>query len=323
MKKRILSILCVLCLIVGLLPTTAFAWTAPSNISVTNATYHSSGALASIEAQFYWPTASATSRLVLMTKMLNTTTSSEPEYGDFTDMGTYGSSFSSFDAVESYDETNNNTFGIVSSSNEASVQMSQTNTLKIEFAENEIPLTMDALYYVYLWTYYSSNYYPDNLICAIQVKDGTVQYAGATGRNSYDAFDYVVSQEQFDVTITSGANITKTSESGNLTQNDLTAPMTPVVFTANDGYYFPEEYAVDTVNGIRVVRNSETQITVEGAPTANASITLTAPTAKTFTVTYNANGGTGEVPNDDTVYFFQRRGNCKSWHWPHQGRFRI
>lgn len=67
--------------------------------------------------------------------------------------------------------------------------------------------------------------------------------------------------------------------------------MTPVVFTANDGYYFPEEYAVNTVNGIQVVRNSETQITVEGAPTANASITLTAPTAKTFTVTYNANGG--------------------------------
>ena len=93
MKKRILSILCVLCLIVGLLPTTAFAWAAPSSISVTNATYHSSGALASIEAQFDWHTASATSRLVLMTKMLNTTTSSKPEYGDFTDMGTYGSSF--------------------------------------------------------------------------------------------------------------------------------------------------------------------------------------------------------------------------------------
>lgn len=79
--------------------------------------------------------------------------------------------------------------------------------------------------------------------------------------------------------------------------------MTPVVFTANDGYYFPEEYAVGTVNGIRVVRNSETRITVEGAPTANASITLTAPKAKTFTVTYNANGGTGEVPTDGTDYF--------------------
>lgn len=224
MKKRILSILCVLCLIVCLLPTTAFAsWTAPSNISVTNATYHSSGALASIEAQFNWHTATATSRLVLMTKMLNTTTSSEPVYGDFTNMGTYGSSFSSFDAVKSYDNANN-TFGIVSSSDEASVRMSQTNTLKIKFAENEIPLTRDALYYVYLWTYYSSHYYPDNLICAIQVKDGTVQYAGATGRNSYDAFDYVVSQKQFDVTITPGASMTKTAGSGDLTQNGLTAP---------------------------------------------------------------------------------------------------
>ena len=223
MKKRILSILCVLCLIMGLLPTTAFAWTAPSNISVTNATYHSSGALASIEAQFDWHTASATSRLVLMTKMLNTTTSSKPEYGDFTDMGTYGSSFSLFDDVEKYDETNK-TFGIVSSSKGATVQTSKTNTLEIEFAENKIPLTRDALYYVYLWTYYRSHYYPDHLICAIQVKDGTVQYAGATGRNSYDAFHYVVSQKRFNVTINSGANMTKTAGSGDLTQNGLTAP---------------------------------------------------------------------------------------------------
>ncbi len=57
--------------------------------------------------------------------------------------------------------------------------------------------------------------------------------------------------------------------------------MTDVVYTADDGYYFPDGYSVAAVNGISVTRNSYTQITVSGTPTADAEITLTAPTAKT------------------------------------------
>lgn len=57
--------------------------------------------------------------------------------------------------------------------------------------------------------------------------------------------------------------------------------MTDVVYTADDGYYFPTDYSVTAVNGISVIRNSYTQITVSGIPTADATITLTAPTAKT------------------------------------------
>ena len=41
------------------------------------------------------------------------------------------------------------------------------------------------------------------------------------------------------------------------------------------------DYSVAAVNGISVTRNSYTQITVSGTPTADAAITLTAPTAKT------------------------------------------
>ena len=54
-----------------------------------------------------------------------------------------------------------------------------------------------------------------------------------------------------------------------------------MVYTADEGYYFPEEYSVAEVSGIKVTRNSYTQITVSGTPTADATITLTAPTAKT------------------------------------------
>ena len=59
--------------------------------------------------------------------------------------------------------------------------------------------------------------------------------------------------------------------------------MTDVVYTANDGYYFPEDYAVTAVNGISVTRNSYTQITVSGTPSADVEITLTAPTTKNNT----------------------------------------
>ena len=98
----------------------------------------------------------------------------------------------------------------------------------------------------------------------------------------------------YNVTITAGSNMTKTAESGDASQTGLSGAMTDVVYTANDGYYFPEDYSVAAVNGISVTRNSYTQITVSGTPTADASITLTAPTAKTKettpTTTFTATG---------------------------------
>ena len=83
------------------------------------------------------------------------------------------------------------------------------------------------------------------------------------------------------VTITAGNHMTKTGTSGDAEQTGLTGAMTDVVYTADEGYYFPEEYSVAEVSGIKVTRNSYTQITVSGTPTADATITLTAPTAKT------------------------------------------
>lgn len=90
------------------------------------------------------------------------------------------------------------------------------------------------------------------------------------------------------VTITPGANMTKTEDSGAASQTGLTGAMTDVVYTADENYYFPTDYAVASVNGISVTRNDYTKITVSGTPTADAAITLTAPTAKTKLPTPNA-----------------------------------
>ncbi|MBQ3427319.1 MAG: S-layer homology domain-containing protein [Clostridia bacterium] len=83
---------------------------------------------------------------------------------------------------------------------------------------------------------------------------------------------------KYTVNLTAGANMTKTSGEGSQTVKEGDA-ITDVVYTANDGYCFPETYSVEAVNGITVTRNSATQITVSGTPTGNVDITLTAPSA--------------------------------------------
>ena len=83
------------------------------------------------------------------------------------------------------------------------------------------------------------------------------------------------------ITITPGQHMTKTQDSGNASQTGLSGAMTDVVYTAESGYYFPEDYVSSipgltggTLNGITVTRNSDTQITVSGTPTADTTITL-------------------------------------------------
>ncbi|MBS7398512.1 MAG: hypothetical protein KIG32_08905, partial [Ruminiclostridium sp.] len=89
-----------------------------------------------------------------------------------------------------------------------------------------------------------------------------------------------ISAPTYTVTINAGANMTLAS--GNANQSGLSGAMTDTVYTAADGYYFPTDYAVAAVNGISVTRNSYTQITVSGTPTASTTITLDPATAKTL-----------------------------------------
>lgn len=247
------------------------------NIDVSNATYYDSGALKSIDTEFDWSAEvnPATSRLVLMTSYLGS--------NDFSEMGKYGifgnPNFPSFGDVLTYDSTHH-TFGIIASSGERYLTPGSTdNQLSFTFTEGNIPLDVDKLYYIYLWTYYSGVYYPDHLFCVISVRDGAVTYTPATGRNTYDAsaFQQVESKTEYKVTVVPGEHMTKTAESGAAEQTGLSGAMTDVVYTADEGYIFPEDYAVAPVTGITVTRDSETQITVSGIPTADTEITLTAP----------------------------------------------
>ena len=77
--------------------------------------------------------------------------------------------------------------------------------------------------------------------------------------------------------------MTRKTDSGLETQSGLTGVMKDVVYTAENGYYFPESYSVAALNGITVTRNNDSEITVSGTPTADTVIQLTAPTEKTTT----------------------------------------
>mgnify|MGYP004517740283 FL=1 len=201
---------------------------------------------------------------------------------DFTNLGTYGKNFkfTGYDDIKKYDEATG-VFGLIKSSNLQQYQGGRlTEVLNLD--NTDIPLSKNAYYYVYIWTLWGTKYYPDHLVCAISVKDGQVLYAAADGegRNTYDSSKLaaIESKDAYNVTVTPGAHMTKTAESGAETQEELTTGMTPIVYTADDGYHFPQDYAVKTVNGIMVRRDSAKQITVYGTPSDNATITLEAAT---------------------------------------------
>ena len=91
---------------------------------------------------------------------------------------------------------------------------------------------------------------------------------------------YIIA-ESSTVAVTPGKNMIA---SGDLKQTVLkNHPIADVTITAADGCYFPEDYAANlSKDGITVTRDSLTQITVSGTPTAEeVTLTLPAATAKT------------------------------------------
>ncbi len=84
----------------------------------------------------------------------------------------------------------------------------------------------------------------------------------------------------YSVQIIPGDNMTWDASSGNLKQNSIIEKLNEVVLKANNDYYFPTSYFVASSNGIMVTRDSFTQISVSGKPTANTKIALLSPTEK-------------------------------------------
>lgn len=184
MAKRLLSALLCVCVFATLLSGIAFG--AATNIKVTSAGYFSNGDVKTLSIDFGWDTASAASRLTIMTTRLRSEgeEGTDKYYGDFTDLGYYGRAFSSWDEVTAQAGK----FGMLLATDEHKMDYGKTNSLTLYFEEGDIPMNVDRTYYVYLWTYYGGHYYPDNLFMVLQVKNGEFKFAPAKGRNDYGSF---------------------------------------------------------------------------------------------------------------------------------------
>ena len=127
---------------------------------------------------------------------------------------------------------------------------------------------------------------------------------GQLGRISGGDFQSATVEGKYTVNVTTGKNMTVAS--GKLTQSDLLVQeMTPVVVTAENGYYFPTDYPVAEKDGVTVKRDSASQVTVSGMPYFNVDITLPDATAKTPAATpsavFTATGSdTGTLTNVDS-----------------------
>lgn len=114
------------------------------------------------------------------------------------------------------------------------------------------------------------------------------------------------------------SHITKTIDSGAAKQTVLTGAMTEVVYRADAGYYFPDDYQAVSGYGIKVARNgnSYSEIVISGTPTASVTITLNAAKEKEeqekpgTDVVY---GGYGVILGTTTAMEFARTSNSAVW----------
>ena len=217
--------------------------------------------------------------IVIMTKRLRSVVQGREnykKYGDFTDLGVYGSRFNNFDAVKEEDQ-NNHTFEIIAYTQ----KLTQENTISISVDQGKISTSNQGVYYMYLWTQYSGHCYPDQLLAKITVTETNITVDPATSVNACkDTRCFYIDPP---------AHMTRDTSSGAELQEDVVkgSAIDRVIYTADEGYYFPEDYTSMTVNDIKVTRDSEKQITVSGTLTTDVKLTLKEPTEKraTYTVT--------------------------------------
>ena len=218
--------------------------------------------------------------IVIMTKRLRSAVEGTG-YGDFTDYGFYRGRFRNFAAVEE-DDNKNSTFGIVAYTE---LLRPRQYSISISLQEEMISKSKPRVYYMYLWTQYEGYCYPDQLLARITVTDtGIIKVDPATSVNSCENTIYFY--------IAPPVHMTRDPSSGAELQEDIVkgSAIDSVIYTADEGYYFPKDYRSMTVKGITVTRDSEDQITVSGTLNQYGQLTLTEPTEKpaTYTVTVTA-----------------------------------
>lgn len=279
MKKRLVSLLLVLTLVLSVFPLQTFAASQTAkNIKVEEAKYSSTG-LFSVTTSFEWSyTGVRNARLILLDDRLKGSyeNSGVSGYGDFTDFGNIGSKrFSNYEAAKAYDDQTNAYRFLAASANIPAIYNGDKITVVFSGLENAVPLNKDDTYFVYLWVTFGSKFYPDNLICVIRVKDGELTFTPATKtetyRNHYDSseesFTEIKKSENrgFDLYVIPGSNMKHVISSGAEEQLNLNDPIVDIIYEADPGYWFPENYSIQPIQNARIANNMVNGITMTRA----------------------------------------------------------
>ena len=217
--------------------------------------------------------------IVIMTNRLRSVVEGTG-YGDFTDYGFYGGKFWDFAAVKKDDEENS-TFGIVAYTE---LLHPEQYSISISLQKGVISKSKPRVYYMYLWTQYNGYCYPDQLLARITVTETDIIVDPATSLNACKNAIYFY--------IAPPVHMTRDPSSGAELQEDVVkgSAIDSVIYMADEGYYFPENYISRAWGGITVTRDNERKITVSGTLNQYGQLTLTEPTEKpaTYTVTVTA-----------------------------------
>jgi len=272
--KRMFSLLLALTLVLSIFPVTASAGAATKH-NFHEVTFKDNE-LDSFKFSFYWTTATIYDggRLILMTKELEGSKGSG--LGDFSNDGKYK------DTYGSYEEAKANTeFGFIYATEPEQIYSGSTKTMSMSGLADLIDMEDGKPYYIYLWVQNGSHFYPDNLVCVIQMKNGKVKYSPGyipegkmanDYRNYYDEMVFL-DIDKLNVVSVPGAGMTISS---NASQTGLAAntAISTITVTANPGYYFPKSYKAPTLNGITVKRINETTLEITGTPIRDTVIYL-------------------------------------------------
>ena len=278
---RVLALL--LCLSLMTVPVKVSALARFEDVEMSKPEYHDNGDLKQVTfGNSHLIRDRSNGYIVIMTNRLRSVVQGSEDlehYGDFTDYGFYGDQFYDFDKVKEKDN-DSKIFGIIDSS----PKLTRMDAISISLQEGVISKSKLGVYYMYLWTQYRGYCYPDQLLAKITVTDTGIKVDPATNVNACNGAKcfYIVPPAHMTRDMSSGAELQEEVVQG--------SGIASVIYTANEGYYFPTDYTSLPGNGITVTRDNENQITVSGTLTTDVKLTLKEPTEKsaTYTVTVTA-----------------------------------
>ena len=175
-RAKTISLLLAVCMMITMLPAVAMA-KGMENVRRNSVQYYSNGWLQQVNITFDVSNSgqAETNFGIHKNHEFKESTDTDPTYGDYTNLGDYADNNNYTDWTPAGPPN----CGFIGWDSDTAQYMrpsdSQDNTLTINFAENPtFSNTEAATYYVYAWTKYSGEIYPDVMVCSFSVSNGEV-----------------------------------------------------------------------------------------------------------------------------------------------------